>query len=365
MKKIAVLGSTGSIGRQALDVLSQMGEQYQIVALTANTNAVLLSLQQKKTGAEYAGLVSSGGKDCLVKALADADVALIATGGIDSLDAVIYCLKNGKDILIANKEVIVCAGELIYKMLSSSQSKLYPLDSEHSAIWQCLDGKRADKLILTASGGAFYDKTFEELKRVDIKTAFTHPRWDMGKSITLDSNTMFNKTLEVLEARWLFNMPLEDIEITVHRQSIVHSLVRFKDGCLLAQLSNPDMRLPISYALGYPSRVKNDYPPFDIAGNVKLTFEKVDGVRFPCVNLCYDQRCNSGLMPTVMVAANEALRVLFERGKVAFCDFYETILYVVEAFYPQLKDTRVTREGCFNTFETAKKYTFNLFGENI
>lgn len=365
MKKIAVLGSTGSIGRQSLDVLKQMGEQYKIVALTANVNAALLSLQQEQTGAKYAGLVSVEGKDCLVKALADAETALIATGGIDSLDAVIYCLKNGKDILIANKEVIVCAGELIFKMLSGSKSKLYPLDSEHSAIWQCLDGRRADKLILTASGGAFYDKTLSQLEYVDKKDAFAHPRWNMGKNITLDSNTMFNKTLEVLEAHWLFDMPIEDIEIAVHRQSIVHSLVRFADGVLLAQLSNPDMRLPIGYALGYPMRVKNDYAPFDITDNVNLTFEKVDGTRFPCANLCYDERCSKGLMPTVMVAANEALRILFEKDKVAFCDFYKTILYVVEAFYPQLKDTSVTREGCLSAFDAAKNYTLNLFGEDI
>lgn len=365
MKKIAVLGSTGNIGRQALEVLFGMKEEYKVVSLTANTNGELLSVQQKQFDAPYAALCSVEGNDCLIKALNGVDAALIATGGIDSLDAVIYCLKSSKDILIANKEVIVCAGELIFKMLKNSQSKLYPLDSEHSAIWQCLEGKRAQKLILTASGGAFYDRGLSQLEYVTPKEAFVHPRWNMGKNITLDSNTMFNKTLEVLEAHWLFDMPLDQIEIAVHRQSLVHSLVQFEDGCLLAQLCSPDMRLPISYALSYPLRVKNDYPALDITNNINLTFEKVDGARFPCANLCYDERCNFGLMPTVMVAANEALRLLFEKGKVAFCDFYKTILYVVEAFYPQLKDMVVTRDACQNVFTAAKNYTLNLFGENI
>ncbi|MDD3831865.1 MAG: 1-deoxy-D-xylulose-5-phosphate reductoisomerase [Clostridia bacterium] len=362
MKKLAILGSTGSLGRQALQVISDNTDLYSVVSLTAHHNEQLLNQQVSTYRPQCWGLSSTDNRCLLTAVQQDIDMAVVLTGGIDSLPAIIYCIEHNIDIALANKEALVCAGQLIMSMLQTSSSRLIPIDSEHSAIWQCLQGTDCapSAITLTASGGAFVDYSKRKLSTVTPLQAQTHPKWSMGADITLDSNTMFNKTLEVLEARWLFNVPIDRINIVVHRQSIVHSLVTFNDGSTLAQLSYPDMRLPIKYALDYPIRLLANLPQLDMATVSRLTFEKPNSGRFPCVNLCYNPIYNNGLMPTVLIGANEIARTHFRQCRIDFNHIYWLIDKVATALYDRYKGTDVTLDSIYEAYNYSKQYAMQL-----
>ncbi|MEG1527757.1 MAG: 1-deoxy-D-xylulose-5-phosphate reductoisomerase [Clostridia bacterium] len=364
MRRIAILGSTGSIGKQVLEVVASHKQDFRVISLTAYSNAELLQEQALKFLPTYLGLVASDGKECLTKAVEqNIDLAIFATSGIDSLDAFIYCLLHNIDIAVANKEIIVCGGDLIARMRKNSLSKVFPIDSEHSAIWQCADGKPIQKITITASGGSFYNELSSRLEFITYDQAKKHPKWNMGADITIDSNTMFNKTMEVLEAHFLFDVPISNIDIVVHPQCIVHSFVQFVDGSTLAQLAQPDMRLPIQYALTYPTRIKSQAQDLKLTELRELNFLPLDKEKFPCSVLCYNQQCNSGIMPTVMVASCLALRKLFEKKKIHFTDFYKNILFVADSFYPSLKSMEVTKDNIFKVYSLAYKFLMDYYEE--
>ncbi|MCM1043702.1 MAG: 1-deoxy-D-xylulose-5-phosphate reductoisomerase [Corallococcus sp.] len=329
MKKVAILGSTGSIGRQTIDVVLANKHQYTISSLVAYSNEKLLAEQAKLVNPQYIALVVRDGVECLTEAVKECDIAVIATRGIIAIDAVMYCIGNNIDIALANKEVLVTCGEIVTSALKHSKSRLLPIDSEHSAIWQCLqdrDAATVDKLILTASGGALWNCDMAELSKATVDDALRHPNWSMGNKITIDSATMVNKSLEVIEAHWLFGFAPNDIEIAIHRQSVVHSMIRFADGSLLAQMANPDMRLPIQYALSYPNRANHSFgTPIDLFDVGALTFEKCDFNRFPCAQLGYEALKAGKFAATAFNAANDVCVEAFSNKRIKFTDFYTII----------------------------------------
>lgn len=342
-KKIAILGATGSIGTQALEVARQFPELLQVEALTAFSNADLLIRQAKEfqpnvvvigdeSRYEYVkqALWDDGVKVfCGKKALEDAvtmdcvDVVLSSIVGVAGLAPTYKAIEAGKQIALANKETLVVAGELMTRTAYENGVNLYPVDSEHSAIFQSLAGdfhNPIEKIIITASGGPFRGKKRAELVSVTKEQALKHPNWTMGAKITIDSATLMNKGLEVIEAKWLFAVPLEKIDVVVHPQSVVHSLVQFEDGSVKAQLGLPDMKLPIQYALTYPDRLPNRFPRLGLAEVGKLTFEEPDLETFPCLDLAFEASRQGGCMPCVMNAANEAAVALFLRDRIGFYD---------------------------------------------
>ena len=342
-KRIALLGSTGSIGTQALEVVEQFPELLQIEVLAAYSQADLLIQQAKKfqpnvviIGREdlwqyvkdalwdddikvYAGekaLCEAVQMDCV-------DMVLSAIVGVAGLAPIYKAIESGKHIALANKETLVVAGELMTRAARENGATIYPVDSEHSAIFQSLAGELhnpVSRLIITASGGPFRGKKREELQHVTKEQALCHPNWKMGNKITIDSATLMNKGLEVIEAKWLFGVPLDQIEVVVHPQSIVHSLVEFEDGSVKAQLGLPDMKLPIQYALTYPERKPSQFPRLDLAQQSTLTFEQPDMDTFPCLPLAYAASKQGGCMPCVLNAANEAAVGLFLHGRIGFYD---------------------------------------------
>lgn len=363
MKRIAILGSTGSIGRQTLDVVRHSGN-FKVVSLTANTNKELLLKQAREFSVEYYSTVQEQGAACLTEALKkNIDLAVIACSGISAIDAVLYAIEQNIDVAIANKEILCCCGEVITAKLKNSKSAFMPIDSEHSAIWQCAGKqKRAiEKVYLTASGGSFYNCSYEELKQVTPKQAERHPKWQMGADITLDCNTLFNKNLEVLEAKWLFDIDVSQVQIVRHPQSIVHSFVQFTDGSIMAQLSHPDMRLPISYAVNYSERTHSDLQRLDLQQLNGLTFEKPDTDKFPCCSLFYNDKYNRGLSPTVAIAANNAARELFRKGKIRFDEIYDVIVQALDHF--DLCNEKVTPSKVQEIYGNVINYTYSLFGE--
>ena len=358
MPDISILGSTGSIGKQALEVIGSLGDDYRVIALTANSSVSLLSEQARFFMPEFVALADTekfdilteelngfdielaGGKDALKKAssLPGADIVLIAVVGFSGFEPALHALKSGKKVALANKESLIIGGELIAREIPGFSNLIIPVDSEHSAIYQCLRGedKRSVKrIILTASGGPFRGMKKRELEGATAKEALKHPNWEMGAKITIDSATMMNKGFEVLEARWLFDIPLEKIEVLVHPQSIVHSLVEFVDGSVIAQLSSPDMRLPIQYAFTYPDRQFSLCPQIDFVKQ-PLYFEEPDNQSFPCLSYAYEAGRVGGTMPACLNAANEVAVELFLRGEIGFngiaaliravMDDHETIL---------------------------------------
>jgi len=284
-----------------------------------------------------------------VAALPSVDMALVAMVGFSGLTPVVKAIEAGKQIALANKETLVVAGELITNLALKHQVALLPVDSEHSAIFQCLQGEHyhpVEKIILTASGGPFRTKTPEELSRATKEEALRHPSWNMGAKITIDSATMMNKGLEVIEARWLFDIPAENIEVLVHPQSVIHSMVQFADGSVKAQLGVPDMRVPIQYALSYPYRLPSDFPRLDFSKYASLTFEKPDTQRFPALDLAYQALKEGGNRPCVMNAANEAAVETFLNGRIAFTDIprwieraMRQIAHIAKPALEQLQET--------------------------
>jgi 1-deoxy-D-xylulose-5-phosphate reductoisomerase len=316
VKKIAILGSTGSIGRQALDVIRALPNELKVVALTGNKNLELLErqiseFQPKMFCSSVKPDISYGGEFLSIEEIAshpEVDFVIVATAGKAGLSPTLAALKAGKTVALADKEVLVMAGEIIVREASLHQAQILPIDSEHSAIWQCLQGEenKPQRLFLTASGGPFYHYSQSQLAEVTPEQALQHPVWKMGRKVTIDSATLMNKGLEVIEAHWLFSFPFDSIEILMHPQSIVHSMVEFMDGSLKAQLSSPDMRLPIQYALSYPRRWANsELPRLDWDKINSLNFEPVDYDRFPCLKLAMDAGKSGGTYPAVLCAADE------------------------------------------------------------
>ncbi len=347
MKKIAILGSTGSIGRQTLEVIDALGPGYRVVALTAGSNYKLLVEQARKFKPEMIVLSDHGAalklkeetKDLSCKVLAgsngqiaaatlfEADLVVMAQAGFSGFEPLVAALKDDKMIALCNKESLVIGGEILERKGLLNREKLLPVDSEHSAIWQCLGSSSLEdisKIYLTASGGPFYGKESTELAEVTPEMALQHPNWTMGDKITIDSATMMNKGLEVIEAKWLFDLNLDQIEVVIHRQSIIHSMVEYKDGSVLAQLGLPDMKGPIQYAITYPERRENNFEKFNPYGRV-LEFEKPDRLNFPCLDLAYRAAAAGGTMPAVLSAANEEAVKLFLNGTIRFTEIPKLI----------------------------------------
>ena len=335
-KRIAILGSTGSIGRQALEVAAWHPDRFEVVALAARSNAELFGAQVRRFESRVAALTGSGddgwcpdatrrlgGESSLVEIATapDVDLVLVATSGTAGLAPTLAALELGRPVALANKEALIMAGHLVMRTARRTGAPVIPVDSEHSAVWQCLFGEdraRVRKVILTASGGAFRDLPLDQLADVTPEQALRHPNWSMGPKITVDSATMMNKGLEVLEACWLFDLAVDDVEVVLHRESIVHSLVEFVDGSMKAQLSTPDMRLPIQLALSYPERIAMPTPPLDLARLGQLSFAPLEPERFRSIFLAMEAGRRGGTYPTVMNAANEVAVELFLGGSIRF-----------------------------------------------
>jgi len=342
--KIAVIGSTGSIGLSALDVVREHKNRFEIVALAAGANAEKLKQQIDEFNPRFAALnneteainlkksVSNveirAGKDGVASLceIDDVDIVLVSVVGIAGLEPALKTLRAGKRLALATKEVLVAAGQLIIDEAKKYNAEILPVDSEHCAIFQCmqaagtLKSKSVERLILTASGGPFLGKKYEELKNITPEQALAHPTWNMGSKISVDSATLMNKGLEVIEARWLFNIEHKQIDVVVHPQSIVHSLVDFCDGAAIAQLSNPDMRMPILYAFTFPERAPLQMLPLDLAAIGKLTFSKPDYKVFPCLDLAYVALNEGGIVPAVLNASNEIAVQKFLNGEIGFLE---------------------------------------------
>lgn len=352
MKKITVLGSTGSIGTQSLEVIKAHPDRFRVEALTCGKNKKKLEEQIEKFRPAFAVTerevdahdlmrkfprteFSWGEKGLIEAAEGGCDMVLNALMGMRGLAPTYAAIQAGKDIALANKETLVAGGELVMDAASKAGVKLLPVDSEHSAIFQCLEGNQnrpVKKILLTASGGPFRGYTKEQLENVTLAQALKHPKWNMGAKITIDSATMMNKGLEVIEARWLFDVEAEKIQILVHPQSIVHSAVEFMDNSVIAQLGVPDMRIPISLALGYPDRLKNGERELDFFGEgSNLTFEKPNPEVFGCISLAYEAIARGGSCPAVMNAANEVLVAAFLEEKIRFVDIEKTLACILDA----------------------------------
>jgi len=342
-KRIAILGSTGSIGTQALDVIRQHSEHFSVEVLTAQQNADLLieqalefkpdsvviadekKYQQVKTVLDSHNIKVYAGMEALAQVveLDNVDLVLTALVGFAGLKPTLKAIEAGKQIALANKETLVVAGELITNLAKEKGVNIYPVDSEHSAIFQCLAGEfhnPIEKIYLTASGGPFRGKTIDELKKVTKADALKHPNWKMGAKVTIDSASLMNKGLEVIEAHWLFGLKVEQIDVVVHPQSIIHSIVQFTDGSMKAQMGLPDMKLPIQYALGYPVRLKSDFNRFNFLDYPQLTFEQPDKTIFRNLSLAYEALKKGGNLPCVMNAANEVVVSAFLNDKIAFLE---------------------------------------------
>lgn len=347
-KQIAILGSTGSIGTQALQVIEEQHELYEVYALTANNRVELLAEQARRFHPEVVVIANEAKYEQLKEALADLpikvyagadalcqvveagpiDMVLTAMVGFAGLPPTISAIRAGKAIALANKETLVVAGELINALAQQYKVPILPVDSEHSAIFQCLAGEDQnpiEKILLTASGGPFRTCTLEQLAHVTKTQALKHPNWDMGAKITIDSATLMNKGFEVIEAKWLFGVRPEQIEVVVHPQSVIHSAVQFQDGAIKAQLGVPDMRLPIQYAFSYPKRLKASFDRCDLFSIGNLTFEKPDTSRFRCLALAFESLHRGGNMSCIVNAANEIVNRAFLEDRVAFLRMAEII----------------------------------------
>ncbi|MDD4953576.1 MAG: 1-deoxy-D-xylulose-5-phosphate reductoisomerase [Candidatus Omnitrophica bacterium] len=348
MQHIAILGSTGSIGQHTLEVVRRFPEKFRVLGLSANSNIALLSRQVKEFRPCFVAIADSraaedfvskfgakgirlfAGQHAAGEMVKDSrlDKVVVATSGSAALAPLLSAIESGKDIALANKEALVMAGPIIMRRARRKKVKILPIDSEQSAIWQCLDKQpsfKLKKIYLTASGGPFRQMPKEGLKKVSLRQVLDHPRWKMGKKISVDSATMMNKGLELLEAMFLFNVPAEKIKILIHPQAIVHSMVEFVDGSVLAQLSRTDMRIPIQYALSYPERLSNPLPGIDFYKLKELDFQSPDFKKFPCLGLALRVAAQLGTAPCVLNAANEACVEEFLKGKLRFTAIPEII----------------------------------------
>lgn len=380
IRNIAILGSTGSIGRQTLDVIAEYPRLFKAWMLVANSSADLLISQARLFrpkvvvigNEEYYGYVKSELDDlpievlCGAQAIADVvtrpeiDTVVTAMVGYSGLAPTIKAIEAGKKIALANKETLVVAGDLITRLLARSRSVMYPVDSEHGAFYQCLMGENHEdvaKLILTASGGPFRTWAKERLEQATVDDALRHPNWSMGAKITIDSATMMNKGFEMLEAKWLFGVSHRDIEIVVHPQSIVHSMVEFVDGSVKAQLGLPDMHLPIRFALGLPGRLPTDQYRMSISDYSHLTFEKPDFEKFPLLRVAYEAAERGGNVPCVVNAANEIAVAAFLERRIKFNDIYR-IIHAAMSWAPFVEEP--TYEDYVRTNEETRRYAATI-----
>ena len=378
IKSISILGSTGSIGTQALDVVSKLN--IKVVALAAYSNIDLLEEQIRTFKPQLAVVfledkakeLSENIKDTnttvvcgmegLIKAatIDGAELVLNSLVGMVGLTPTLEAINAKKDIALANKETLVAGGKLVMDAVKKNNVKLYPVDSEHSAIFQCLQGAPSDralkKIILTASGGPFFNKTIEDLRNVSLKEALNHPNWSMGAKITIDSATMMNKGLEIIEAYWLFSVPVENIDVVVHRESIIHSLVMYDDNSVIAQLGVPDMRIPIQYAITYPNRFESPVKELDLAEVATMTFAKPDEETFKCMACCKNALKIGKTAPAIVNGANEAANQLFRDNKISFLeigDLVEKSLENVPIVEPK------TLEDVLNADKLAREFVIN------
>ncbi len=383
--KIAILGSTGSIGTQTLDVISRYPGQFRVVVLTAGDNVSLLAEQSKKFRPDSVvignknhygilkeklndtGIKVYAGDKAIEEIAADSDAHMVITAivGYSGLKPTIAAIRSGKKIGLANKETLVVAGSLVNDILKDSHNSLIPVDSEHSAIYQCLSGETGtsvEKITLTASGGPFLNTPFKQMEFVKPGDALKHPNWSMGDKITIDSATMMNKGLEVIEAKWLFNLRPDQIKVIIHPQSIIHSFVHFTDGSVKAQLGIPDMRLPILYALSYPYRIKSDLPRLDFSKYPSFTFHEPDIRKFRSLTLAYQVLKEGGNMPCILNAANEIAVSAFLSGKLGFMQIPEVVDHTLqnETFIkdPGLEDLEISDAQARITSQSfIKKFT--------
>lgn len=372
-RQIAILGSTGSIGSQALDVIAANSDLYEVYALTANNNVERLVEQARKFMPEAVVIANEANYSKVKEALSDLpikvytgadalcqvvtaepiDIVLASMVGFAGLRPTIEAIKAGKAIALANKETLVVAGELVTALANKYKVPVLPVDSEHSAIFQCLHGEfenEVEKIILTASGGPFRTFTKEQLATVTKEQALRHPNWDMGAKITIDSASLMNKGFEVIEAKWLFGVSYDKIEVVVHPQSVIHSMVQYTDGAIKAQLGAPDMHLPIQYAFSYPLRLKSDFPRVDFTKTGSLTFEKPDTARFRNLALAYQAIEAGGSMPCVLNAANEVCVAAFLHDRIGFLQMSDVIEKTMNAVpierTPSLEDyIRIDQES--------------------
>ena len=344
-RRLALLGATGSIGRQVCDLVERHPDRFALHAVIAGTDAAALDAVARRHPEAHALLANPGGSDAgraaraIDEAVSDPDVDLVvvAAAGAAALAPTLSALDAGKDIALATKEVLVMAGELVRQRMRRHGSQIFPIDSEHSAIWQCLWGEKeaaVRRLILTGSGGPFLRRPLETLESVTIAEALAHPRWKMGPKITIDSATMMNKGLEVIEAHFLFDVPYSAIDVIVHPQSVVHSMVEFVDGSVKAQLGIPDMHLPIAIALGFPERLDGVTTAPDLAALGQLSFEALDAIRYPAVALAREAGERGGTAPAVLNAANEEAVALFLKGQRRFVEIVPSVRQAVESAAP-------------------------------
>lgn len=355
MKRIAILGSTGSIGTQALNIVENNRDQFQVTVLSCSRNIELLSKQietfhpsivvtEREEDAQflaqkYKGIEFLYGTEGLVTAATSSyDILLNSLVGMRGLVPTYHAICQGRDIALANKETLVAGGELVMAKVAEKGVKLLPVDSEHSAIFQALHGNKREqlkKIYLTASGGPFRGYTLDQLEHVTLEQALKHPNWSMGSKITIDSASMMNKGLEVIEAKWLFDVPTDQIQVAVHPQSVIHSMVEYIDNSIIAQLGSPDMRVPISYALGYPDRMENVFEPLDVFGiGANLTFERPDLTVFKTIQMAYEAVNKGGSYPVVLNGANEVLVELFLNQKIKFIDIQNNIERILHTHIP-------------------------------
>tara|TARA_B100001996_G_scaffold377962_1_gene361381 strand:- start:124 stop:1260 length:1137 start_codon:yes stop_codon:yes gene_type:complete len=345
MKKIGILGSTGSVGSQALDIINNYTKDFELVFISGHTNIKKILEQKEKYNPKHICIsdnksysdykknnldtnISGGDKALLELCNMDVDIVLNSISGYKGLYLSIELIKNKIDIALSNKESIVQAGSILINLAKENKVNIFPVDSEHSALWQCLIGennKFINKLILTGSGGPFRTYRRDDLYNVTKEQALKHPNWSMGNKITIDSATMMNKGFEVIEAHWLFNIDYKNIDIVIHPESIIHSMVKFIDGSIKAQLSSPSMRIPIQYALSYPNRISSDDIEFDFISNNKFSFEEVDYNKFRCIKLAYQAGRDGGTYPTVLNVANDLSVDLFLNNKIQFLDIEKII----------------------------------------
>ncbi len=350
MKNIAILGSTGSIGTQALEIVRMYPDRFKVVGIAAKSNAELLLKQIIEFKPALASIEDEKAyesiKDCIpcdtalicgkeglteIAQMEEADILLVAVVGIAGLPAVVSGLKANKKIALANKEALVTGGKIVTDLVKANNDIIYPVDSEHSAIFQCLQGKAQNirNIILTASGGPFKNYSKEQLNSVTATDALKHPTWNMGKKITIDCSTLMNKGLEVIEARWLFDVSVDKIHPIIHPESVVHSAVEFEDGAVIAQMGEPDMKLPIMYAFEYPERVYSGAGFLDLAKRGKLTFFEPDYEKFPCLKLAFEAIRMDGNVPCALNAANEVAVDLFLKEKISFNDIPRIIEHTI------------------------------------
>lgn len=378
MKKIAIIGSTGSIGKQTVNVVMQNPDKFEVVSLAGGNNVGTFNEQLSLLNPKVATFISENGveiekytntefyfgEDSFTNAIIDeADIIVIALVGYKGIIAVLDAIKKGKNIALANKESLVVGGDLVAKIAKEKGVSIRPIDSEHSAVWQALSfdfEKPFNKIILTCSGGAFRDFDKERLATVKASDALKHPNWLMGNKITVDCATLINKAFEVIEAKWLYNTTFDKIDVIIHRESIIHSMVEFVDGSVMAQMSYPSMELPIQIALGYPERFKSSLNSLDFASISKLTFEKLDRERFPCFDLVVESGKKGGCYPAIANGANDLAVKLFLEDKISFNDIYKAISNALDG-------ANMEYDGTFECLQRANEYAINsvkkLFGE--